>query len=123
MSMNAFDRIAHQPPQSHSRVLELRVHNHPGVMSHICGLFARRAFNVEKILCLPMANGMQSRIWLTVKDDCRLDQIVRQVMKLEDVLEVRHAGIDGEVFGRIEKWLQEDSLKEPFDLCEAVQSL
>ena len=26
----------------------------PGVMTHICGLFARRAFNVDGILCLPM---------------------------------------------------------------------
>lgn len=34
--------------------LELVVRNHPGVMTHICGLFARRAFNVDGILCLPL---------------------------------------------------------------------
>ncbi|MDF3008108.1 MAG: ilvN [Enterobacter kobei] len=28
-------------------ILELTVRNHPGVMTHVCGLFARRAFNVE----------------------------------------------------------------------------
>jgi acetolactate synthase-1/3 small subunit len=37
-------------------VLELGVANHPGVMSHICGLFARRAFNVEGILCMPVGS-------------------------------------------------------------------
>ena len=84
-------------------MLELRVHNHPGVMSHICGLFSRRAFNVEKILCLPMGSGGESRIWLTVNDDHRLDQIIKQVMKLEDVLEVREAGPEEEVFGGLEK--------------------
>ena len=31
-------------------ILELAVRNHPGVISHVCGLFARRAFNVEGIL-------------------------------------------------------------------------
>ena len=36
-------------------VLELTVNNHPGVMSHICGLFARRAFNVEGISACPSA--------------------------------------------------------------------
>ena len=89
-------------PEPHEALLELRVNNHPGVISHICGLFARRAFNVEKILCLPIAGGEESRIWLTVKDDQRLDQIVKQVMKLEDVLEVRHDGGHRAVFERIE---------------------
>ena len=47
-------------------VLELDVNNHPGVMSHICNLFARRAFNVEGILCMPVSDGKRSRIWLLV---------------------------------------------------------
>jgi len=54
-------------------ILELTVRNHPGVMTHVCGLFARRAFNVEGILCLPLQNGEQSRIWLQVANDQRLD--------------------------------------------------
>ena len=43
-------------------VLELTVRNHPGVMSHVCGLFSRRAFNVEGILCMPVGEGRESRI-------------------------------------------------------------
>lgn len=74
-------------------VLELRVNNHPGVMSHICGLFARRAYNVEGIACMPVNGGSTSKIWLLVDADDRLDQMVKQVDKLEDVLEVgRHDG-------------------------------
>ncbi len=57
-------------------ILELAVRNHPGVMSHVCGLFARRAFNVEGILCLPLKDGQQSRIWLLVADDQRLEQMI-----------------------------------------------
>jgi acetolactate synthase-1/3 small subunit len=74
-------------------VLEIDVNNHPGVMSHIVGLFARRACNVEGILCLPIGDGRQSRIWLLVNEDGRLAQMIRQVDKLEDVLAIRrHAG-------------------------------
>lgn len=86
-------------------ILELTVNNHPGVMSHICGLFSRRAFNVEKILCLPEGSGERSRIWLTVHDDERLDQLVKQLAKLEDVREIRNAGAAGDLFGRIEEAL------------------
>jgi acetolactate synthase I/III small subunit len=70
-------------------VLRLVVRNHPGVMSHVCGLFARRAFNVEGILCLPVGSGAQSVILLMVDEDERLEQLMRQLAKLEDVLEVR----------------------------------
>lgn len=75
--------------------LRLTVNNHPGVMTHVCGLFARRAFNVEGILCTPQSgpDGGEgsvgtSRIWLLVQRDERLEQMIRQVRKLYDVLEV-----------------------------------
>ena len=87
-------------------VLELTVNNHPGVMSHICGLFARRAFNVEGILCMPIGAGTQSRIWLRVPADHRLEQMLRQLRKLEDVVSVRRHGADHEVFVRLEEFFQ-----------------
>lgn len=72
-------------------VLELSVNNHPGVMSHICGLFARRAYNVEGIACMPVNGGGTSIIWLLLNVEDRLDQMVKQVEKLQDVLLVgRH---------------------------------
>ena len=87
-------------------ILELSVNNHPGVMSHICNLFARRAFNVEGILCMPVGNGERSRIWLMVNEDGRLDQMVKQVEKLEDVLSVRRHGAEHEVFERLEDFFR-----------------
>ncbi|MEN9662281.1 MAG: hypothetical protein RL324_1230 [Verrucomicrobiota bacterium] len=70
-------------------ILELRVRNHPGAMSHITGLFARRAFNLESILCAPVGDGTESRMLLQVADTPRLAQIERQLEKLHDVLAVR----------------------------------
>ena len=83
--------------------LEVIVRNHPGVMSHVCGLFARRACNVESILCLPMEGGALSRIWLLVRDEPRLAQMIKQVEKLEDVREVRRSEPDREVFERLKQ--------------------
>ncbi len=87
-------------------VLELTVNNHPGVMSHICGLFARRAFNVEGILCLPIGTGEQSRIWLRVNAAQRVEQLIKQLLKLEDVVGVQRHGADHEVFVRLEEFFQ-----------------
>ena len=71
-------------------VLQLAVNNHPGVMSHICGLFARRAYNLEAIACVPVGGGTTSRIWLQVNEGDRLEQVIKQIRKLPDVLEVHH---------------------------------
>lgn len=83
--------------------LRLTVNNHPGVMTHVCGLFARRAFNVEGILVTPQQGGGTSRIWLVVHADDRLDQMVRQVRKLNDVLEVLAYEADGSALGRMDE--------------------
>lgn len=87
-------------------VIVLTVNNHPGVMSHVCGLFARRAFNVEGILCMPIGDGSTSRIWLKVNDDDRLEQMLRQLEKLEDVLKVEHHGVSHEVFLYLEDFFK-----------------
>jgi acetolactate synthase-1/3 small subunit len=79
-------------------VLRLVVRNHPGVMSHVCGLFARRAFNVEGILCLPVGDGTRSVVLLLVHEDDRIEQVMRQLRKLEDVLEVGPAADGHEAF-------------------------
>ena len=91
-------------------VLEIDVNDHPGVMSHVVGLFSRRAFNVEGILCMPLpeSSGADklSRIWLLVNEDSRLPQLVRQLEKLEDVRTVRRHGAEHEVFVRLEEFFR-----------------
>lgn len=71
------------------RTIELRVKNHPGVMVHVASLFARRAFNLDGILCGPLADAGQSRMFLRVGAETRLDQVIHQLEKLHDVVEVR----------------------------------
>jgi acetolactate synthase I/III small subunit len=79
-------------------VLELKVNNHPGVMSHICGLFSRRAYNLEGIVCVPIGVGEVSRMWLQVNEESKLEQVIKQVQKLPDVLSVERHGAGHAVF-------------------------
>lgn len=69
-------------------IIELKVRNHPGVMSQITGLFSRRAFNLEGIVCAPDGSGSQSRMVLLIYQDERTEQLVKQLDKLYDVLKV-----------------------------------
>ncbi|CDH89648.1 Acetolactate synthase small subunit [Clostridium botulinum B str. Eklund 17B (NRP)] len=83
------------------------VRNHPGVMSHITGLFARRAFNLEGILCTQIDDGSTSKMFLLVNNDFALEQIIKQLEKLYDVLEVSlHQDYDYSIFQNLDKVLK-----------------
>lgn len=90
-------------------VVELTVSNHAGVMSHITGLFARRAFNLEGILCGPIGDGSKSRMYLLVGEDERLGQVVKQLGKLYDVDEVSlRDDYDHTLFKRLHEFCERD---------------
>ena len=87
-------------------VLEIDVNNHAGVMSHVVGLFSRRSYNVEGILCLPVGDGSHSRIWLLVNEDRRLAQMMKQLEKLEDVIALRRHNAGHAVFQDLESFFR-----------------
>lgn len=89
-------------------VLEITVHNHPGVMAIICGLFARRAFNVEGIACLPIGNGENSRIWLLINENQSLQQVEKQLLKLVDVIDLKHHGTNHRIFEELKDYFQHE---------------
>lgn len=83
-------------------MLELRVRNHPGTMSHVTGLFARRAFNLDAIVCVPVGDGATSCMLLLLSAEPRLDQVERQLAKLYDVITIRHRpDLTREFFSRL----------------------
>jgi acetolactate synthase-1/3 small subunit len=93
-------------------VIELTVRNHPGVMSHITGLFARRSFNLEGILCGPIGDGSQSRMYLLVNEDRRLDQVMKQLEKLHDVLRLSlRDDYDHTLFNRLHEFCQKGDIE------------
>lgn len=89
-----------------SVVLRLLVRNHPGVMSHVCGLFARRAFNVDGIICTPTRDSTRSIVLLMVNEDDRLEQMIAQINKLEDVLEIHRDPYARHAFAAVARCLE-----------------
>lgn len=84
---------------ANTAILKLTVNNHPGVMSHVCGLFARRAYNLEGIMVRPVRDNKKlSRMWLLVDEEDRLQQLIRQTEKLVDVISVEQHAMEGSAF-------------------------
>jgi acetolactate synthase I/III small subunit len=88
-------------------VIELLVNNHPGVMSHITGLFSRRGYNLEGILCGSIGEGKTSIMYLLVRKNNTFQQVISQLEKLYDVIEIsERPEYDISVFFRIDILLE-----------------
>jgi acetolactate synthase I/III small subunit len=87
-------------------VLELTVNNHPGVTAQVSGLCARRAFHLEGLLYMPGGRGNGGRIWLRVPADQRLTQVMKQLQRLEDVLDIRRHDASDELAGAVTAFFQ-----------------
>ena len=72
-----------------TKVISVLVENKPGVLHAIANLFRRRNFNIESITVGPTQQQDISRMTITVNgDEKTIDQVVKQVAKLIDVLKV-----------------------------------
>lgn len=70
-------------------VLSLLVDNTPGVLSRVAGLFTRRGYNIDSISAGITQNPKYTRITIvTSGDDLILEQIEKQLQKLEDVVTI-----------------------------------
>lgn len=65
------------------------VENKFGVLARVAGMFSGRGFNIETLNVGPMQDGKYSRITATVKDDKNLEQCVKQLSKLVNVVDVK----------------------------------
>ena len=69
--------------------LAIILENEPGALSRIVGLFSQRAYNIESLSVAPTDDGSLSRITIvTIGNDKVLEQIVKQVNKLIDVIKI-----------------------------------
>lgn len=69
--------------------LSILVDNTAGVLSRVSGLFSRRGYNIDSLTVGETQNPMFSRMTVAVTgDDLILEQIGKQLAKLEDVREI-----------------------------------
>lgn len=72
------------------QVYSLLVENTPGVTSHISGLFARRGYNIDSFSAGVTNDPRYTRITIaSTGDEQILEQIEKQLAKLEDVISIR----------------------------------
>ncbi|MBQ8148310.1 MAG: acetolactate synthase small subunit [Lachnospiraceae bacterium] len=71
------------------RILSLLVVNSSGVLSRVSGMFSRRGYNIDSLTVGVTEDPKYSRMTVVVSgDDRTLDQIEKQLYKLEDVINV-----------------------------------
>lgn len=70
-------------------VFSVLVDNIPGVLSRVTGLFSRRGYNIDSLTVGETENSKFSRMTITVTGETlTLEQIEKQLAKLEDVEEI-----------------------------------
>lgn len=77
---NAMDIIA-------PHTLDIYTTNKPGVLARIAQVFSRRGFNIRSLFVCPSMDDLFSRMTIGISGDAELlDQIVKQIEKLVDVI-------------------------------------
>ena len=72
------------------RVLSILVENTAGVLSRVAGLFSRRGYNIDSLTVGVTADPRYSRMTVVCRgDELILEQITKQLEKLEDVRDIK----------------------------------
>ena len=70
--------------------LEVIVENSPGVLARVAGLFARRAYNIERLAVGPTSNPETSKMEIVVNlEGHALEQVIAQLDKLINVIAIK----------------------------------
>ena len=65
------------------------VHNNAGILTRISSIFSRRGFNIESINAAVSSDDNKTRIIATISEDPDMvRQVVNQIEKLEDVIDL-----------------------------------
>jgi acetolactate synthase-1/3 small subunit len=80
--------------------ISVLVENKFGVLTRVAGLFSGRGYNIDTLNVAPTADPTASRMTIVTRgDDATVDQIVKQLNKLPDVMKV-HDFREGEYVDR-----------------------
>ena len=68
-------------------IISVHLENESGALSRVAGLFSARGFNIESLTVAPTNDSTLSRMTIvSVGDDNIIDQIIKQLNKLVDVV-------------------------------------
>lgn len=105
------------------QIYSILVNNHPGVLSHVAGLFTRRGYNIESIAAGPTENSEVTRIVIVAfGEQHELEQIAKQLRKLYDVRDVQQIAYNRSVTRELllaTIWAGPEKRSEVFQLANA----
>ena len=102
-------------------VLSILVDNTPGVLNRVAGLFSRRSYNIDSLTVGETNDPHISRMTVVSTGDVEtLEQIEKQVRKLEDVKEVFKLEDTNSVYRELVLIKVECSHKERVDIVSIV---
>ena len=79
----------HQPNEQHTHTISVLVENKFGVLSRVAGLFSGRGYNIHSLNVAPCEDPRFSRMSIDVNEHGdKLDQVIKQLSKLVNVVEV-----------------------------------
>jgi acetolactate synthase-1/3 small subunit len=78
--------------------ISVLVENKFGVLTRVAGLFSGRGYNIDTLNVAPTQDAATSRMTIVTRgDDATMEQIVKQLEKLTDVIDVQDFGEDAYV--------------------------
>jgi acetolactate synthase-1/3 small subunit len=81
-----------------THVLSVLVENRAGTLSRVSGLFSRRGFNIDSLTVGETENPAISRMTIVVSgDNAVLEQIIKQLGKLVDVIAIQELDISDSI--------------------------
>ena len=79
----------HQPNEQHTHTISVLVENKFGVLSRVAGLFSGRGYNIHSLNVAQCEDPRFSRMSIDVNEHGdKLDQVIKQLSKLVNVVEV-----------------------------------
>ena len=84
--------------EQRSHIISALVMHRPGVLQRVSGLFTRRGFNIDSITVGPSEqDGLARMTIISQGDDKILEQIIKQLNKIIEVIKVRDLDPEGTV--------------------------
>lgn len=72
------------------KIFSLLVHNNAGLLARVAGLFSRRGYSIDSITSGTTMDDRFTRITVVARGDEQiLSQIEKQLLKLEDVIDIK----------------------------------
>lgn len=86
----SFPKIIHYNAfMSKQHIVSALVENRAGTLSRVSGLFSRRGFNIDSLTVGETEDPSISRLTIAVQGGAEIEQVVKQLGKLVDVIAVR----------------------------------